>query len=422
MARKSGLLLGALLALTFIGCSSSDDGARDAATGGTGGGPAGGTGSATGGTSATGSSESASGSTTGSAGGPAGSGGGAASSGTGGAGAGGTGGGPPETPSCMGSVAKKVPLVDDPFTADPSAHVFDGKLYFYPSHDIDSGIPEDNDGSHFDMKDYHVYSFDDTTCAITDHGVALALSGVPWAQKQLWAPDAAYKNGTYYLVFPAKDKSGIFRIGIATSSSPTGPFTAEPQPIAGSFSIDPALFIDDDGSAYLYFGGLMGGQLERWRTGEYNAGGRGPGNNEPALGPRVAKLSADLKSIDGSVSEIRINDANGSALTAGDTNRRFFEAAWLHKRNGVYYLSYSTGDTHYIVYATSDNPTGPFTYRGRVLSPPSGWTTHHSIVEFKGDWFLFYHENANSGKTHLRSVELADLTYAEDGSIPTITP
>ncbi|MGK4007992.1 family 43 glycosylhydrolase [Sorangium sp. So ce1036] len=272
------------------------------------------------------------------------------------------------------------------------------------------------------MRDYHVYSFDDVTCEVIDHGVALALGDVPWAQKQLWAPDAAYKNGTYYLVFPAKDSSGIFRIGVATSSSPTGPFKAEPEPIAGSFSIDPTVFIDDDGTAYLYFGGLMGGQLERWRTGTYNAGGTGPGSSEPALGPRVAKLSADLKSIDGDVSEIRINDASGNAITAGDTNRRFFEAAWLHKYDGTYYLSYSTGDTHYLVYATGDSPTGPFTYRGRLLNPPSGWTTHHSIVQFKGDWFLFYHENALSGKTHLRSVEIADLTHSADGTIPTIDP
>jgi beta-xylosidase len=322
----------------------------------------------------------------------------------------------------MGQVPKKQPLVTDLYTADPSAHVFDGKLYFYPSHDIETNVPSDNDGGHFDMKDYHVYSFDDVTCAVTDHGVALALDDVPWAQKQLWAPDAAYKDGTYHLVFPAKDSSGIFRIGVATSTSPTGPFTAEAQPIAGSFSIDPSVFIDDDGQAYLYFGGLMGGQLERWRTGTYNASGTGPGSNEPALGPRVAKLSADLKSIDGPITEISIRDPGGAALTAGDEARRFFEAAWMHKYDGTYYLSYSTGGTHYIVYATSDSPTGPFTYRGRILSPPSGWTTHHSIVEFKGDWFLFYHENALSGEDHLRSVQVADLTHAADGSIPTISP
>jgi hypothetical protein len=350
--------------------------------------------------------------------------GGAGSGGDGGASSGGGSGngGAPPTPSCMGSVMKKTPLVMSPYTADPSAHVFDGKLYFYPSHDIDTGVAEDNDGAQYDMKDYHVYSFDDATCKVTDHGVALALADVPWAQKQLWAPDAAYKNGKYHLVFPARDQSGIFRIGIATAASPIGPFTAEAQPLAGSFSIDPALFIDDDGSAYLYFGGLMGGQLEKWRTGQYVANGSGPADTEAALGPRVVKLAADLKSFDGSVSEVRINDSGGAALKAGDHDRRFFEAAWLHKRSGTYYLSYSTGDTHFIAYATGTSPTGPFTYRGRVLSPPSGWTTHHSIVQFKGDWLLFYHENALSGKNHLRSVQLADLSFAADGTIPTITP
>ncbi len=263
------------------------------------------------------------------------------------------------------------PLVSDIYTADPSAHVFNGKIYIYPSHDIDANVPEKDDGSHFAMKDYHILSMDSVGGPVTDHGVALDISDVPWVGRQLWAPDAAYKNGTYYLYFPAKDKQDIFRIGVATSTSPTGPFKAEPQPMEGSFSIDPAVYVDTDGSAYMYFGGIWGGQLQRWQTGKYDSTvGQEPTDSAaPALTPKVAKMSSDMKHFDGGVKDVQILDENGKPLTAGDHDRRFFEASWLHKHNGKYYFSYSTGDTHFINYAIGDSPYGPFTYKGVISEP-----------------------------------------------------
>jgi len=134
------------------------------------------------------------------------------------------------------------PLIKNIYTADPSAHVFNGKTYIYPSHDIETGTPENDNGDHFDMKDYHILSMGSPTGKVKDNGVALSVKDIPWAGRQLWAPDAAYKNGTYYLYFPVKDKKDVFRIGVATSSSPVGPFKAQPQPIPGSFSIDPGFF------------------------------------------------------------------------------------------------------------------------------------------------------------------------------------
>ncbi|HYV54702.1 MAG TPA: family 43 glycosylhydrolase, partial [Chitinophagaceae bacterium] len=131
------------------------------------------------------------------------------------------------------------PLVKHIYTADPSAHVFNGKIYIYPSHDIENDIPFDDLGSHFAMEDYHVLSMDNPYGKATDHGVALHIKDVPWADQQMWAPDAAEKNGRYYLYFPAKDHQGIFRIGVATSSSPAGPFVPQPEPMKESFSIDP---------------------------------------------------------------------------------------------------------------------------------------------------------------------------------------
>lgn len=317
--------------------------------------------------------------------------------------------------------ALAAPLVTHIYTADPSAHVFEGRIYIYPSHDIEAGIPEKDDGSHFAMKDYHVLSMDSVGGEVTDHGVALTIEDVPWAGRQLWAPDAAHKNGRYYFYFPAKDKEDIFRIGVATGGSPGGPFKAEEKPIEGSYSMDPAVFEDTDGTYYMYFGGIWGGQLQRWSTGKYNPEDEYPADDQPALTPKMARMSPDMLQFDEEVRDVQILDENGNPLLAGDNDRRFFEAAWVHKYNGRYYFSYSTGDTHNIAYATGDSPYGPFTYQGLILKPVLGWTNHHSIVEHNGKWYLFYHDSSLSGgKTHLRSVKVTELTHRPDGSIETI--
>ena len=313
------------------------------------------------------------------------------------------------------------PLISEIYTADPSAHVFDGKLYIYPSHDIDSGITTDGEGDKFDMKDYRVLSMDSADSAATLHDVALKLEDIPWASRQLWAPDAAEKDGKFFLYFPAKNKDGLFQIGVATSDSPTGPFKAEPEPIKGSFSVDPAVFKDDDGAYYMYFGGIWGGQLQRWASGTYVADDKYPASNEPALSPKIAKLTDDLLQFAEAPKDVQIIDGGGVPLLGTDTNRRFFEAAWVHKFNGKYYLSYSTGDTHYIAYAIGDSPYGPFTYKGVVLTPVLGWTTHHSIVQHNGKWLLFYHDTqVSNGTTYLRNVKVTELTHLDDGSIQTV--
>jgi len=137
-------------------------------------------------------------------------------------------------PLVKGKKYQSQPLVKHIYTADPSAHVFNGKVYIYPSHDIEAGVPENDNGGHFAMRDYPILSLNKIGGKVTDHGVALDIKNIPWAGRQLWAPDAAYKNGTYYLYFPVKDKLDIFRIGVATSKSPTGPFKAAATPIKGS--------------------------------------------------------------------------------------------------------------------------------------------------------------------------------------------
>ncbi len=312
-------------------------------------------------------------------------------------------------------------LFPDDYMADPSAHVFDGKLFIYPSHDWESGVPENDNGDHFNMKDYHAFSMDDINGEVIDHGKILEVDDIPWAGRQLWDSDVAHKDGKYYLYFSLKDENDIFRIGVAISDKPEGPFIPQPNPIEGSYSIDPCVF-EDDGEYFMYFGGIWGGQLQHYRNNKHLGRENFPDDNEPALCPKVVKIADGMLEFAEEPRDLLIVDENGEPITQGDTERRFFEASWMHKYNGKYYFSYSTGDTHMICYAVGDNPYGPFVYQGVVLTPVVGWTTHHSIVEFKGKWYLFYHDCVPSnGKTWLRSMKVVELEYNNNGSIKTIS-
>jgi hypothetical protein len=305
--------------------------------------------------------------------------------------------------------------------ADPAVHVFDGKLYIYPSHDRESGIPENDNGDHFDMNDYHVFSTSDIENEpLTDHCVVLKVSDIPWAGRQLWDCDVACKNGQYFMYYPLKDKTDIFRIGVAIAGNPAGPFIPQPDPIRGSYSIDPAVFEDTDGTHYMYFGGLWGGQLQRYKDNKALESAYLPSGDELALPSRVVRLADDMLGFAEEPRPVTILNPDGTPMKASQENR-FFEASWMHLYKGKYYFSYSTGDTHLLCYATGDNPYGPFTYQGVILTPVVGWTTHHAIAEFKGKWYLFHHDSVPSGgRTWLRSLKVVELEYNADGTIQPI--
>ena len=337
-------------------------------------------------------------------------------------------------------------LFPNDYMADPSVNVFNGRLYVYPSHDWDSGECFDDDGGHFQMRDYHVLSMDDVMDGeVTDHGGILDIEQVPWAEKQMWDNDVVEKNGKYYLIFSAKDYSGMFRLGVAVSDTPEGPFRPEEHPIRGSFSIDPCVFKDDDGEIYCYFGGIWGGQLQ-WRAplaapyapiaqpdsapapADAADLGHAPDKKTelfapagaPALSSYVVRMTDDVLQFNEAPRPVLIVDENGEPLKADDPHR-FFEASWMHKQNGKYYFSYSTGDSHYLCYAVGDNPYGPFTYQGVILDPVVGWTTHHSIVEYKGQWYLFHHDCVPSNDiTWLRSLKVMPIEFDENGKIKTM--
>lgn len=306
--------------------------------------------------------------------------------------------------------------------ADPSANVFNGKLYIYPSHDRDSGEAFDDDGGHFQMQDYHVLRIDGDpmTAPVDDCGCILHVDDVPWAEKQMWDNDVVEKNGKYYLIFSAKDYNGVFHLGVAVADKPEGPFVPQPDPIRKSYSIDPCVFKDDDGQVYVYFGGIWGGQLQWYRDNKALKNEYLPEGSEAPLPSRVARMTDDCLQFAEMPKAVLIVDDNGKPLPADDPHR-FFEASWMHKKDGRYYFSYSTGDSHLLCYAVGDNPYGPFTYKGVILEPVVGWTTHHSIVEYQGHWWLFHHDCVPSNDTTwLRSLKVAELFYDAEGNIPTI--
>lgn len=265
------------------------------------------------------------------------------------------------------------PIITTMYTADPSGHVWaDGRFWLYPSHDR-------NDAQWWDMTDWHVFSSDDLV-TWTDHGACLSLSDIPFAKSAAWAPDCAYRNGTYYFYFPVSSvssNSNTDRIGVATSSNPYGPFTVVPTPlVSGEGAFDPCVFIDDDGQAYLYCG-----------------------QNTAYVG----KLKPSMTELDGPLQPI--GGADG-----------FFEGIWLHKRNGIYYLSYSMNGN--IGYGMGTSPLGPFVYKGIVLTWTGTTTIHSSIVEYRGDWLMFYHNQALAGGNMFKRSVCADyLHYNSDGTM-----
>ena len=288
---------------------------------------------------------------------------------------------------------------------------------------MEHDVPDDDDGEQYIMEDYHVLSMDSLDAECIDNGLALSMHDVPWVSRQMWAPDAVCKNGRYYLVFPAKDKDGIFRLGVAESDSPVGPFSPQKDYIKGSYSIDPAVLVDDDGRTYCYYGGLWGGQLEMWQKGSFNPDEPRPSGDDPAIGPMFAEFSDDMTAFISEPKHLLITDENGEPLKAKDEERRYFEGPWVHKYNGKYYLSYSTGSTHFLCYAEGDRPDGPFRYRGRIMEPVLGWTTHHSILKIGNEWYIFYHDcELSGGVTHERCVKYTKLNIDKDGGIETIHP
>jgi len=277
------------------------------------------------------------------------------------------------------------PLITDQFTADPTARVFEGKIYVYPSHDIPAA-PGRGRAGWFVMEDYHVFSSENLT-DWTDHGVILNQTNVPWLNRKsfdMWAPDCLFKNGKYYFYFPAGG-----RIGVAIAEKPYGPFKPELQPIAGANGIDPGLLMDDDGSSYIF-----------WARGSFT----------------VAKLKDNMVEL----------EAPGQ-MVANLPTVGLIEGPFPFKRNGIYYLTYPhvQNKIERLEYATSTNPMGPYKQAGVLMdeSPSGCWTVHQSVVQYKGQWYLFYHDRDLSPDFEKnRSIRADYMYFNNDGSIKKVIP
>ncbi|RYY52958.1 MAG: alpha-N-arabinofuranosidase [Chitinophagaceae bacterium] len=287
------------------------------------------------------------------------------------------------------------PIIRDQFSADPTARVFNDRVYIYPSHDI-LAKPGQGRPNWFCMEDYHVFSSDNLT-DWTDHGMIVTQNAVPWVKPDsysMWAPDCIYRNGKYYFYFPSTPKDTMingrgFTVGVAVSDKPEGPFIPQAGPVIGVKGIDPNVFIDDDGQAYLYWsqGSIFGAKLK----------------------DNMVELDAEVK---------KLSDFPTKGL---------IEGPFLFKRNGIYYMTYPhvENKTERLEYATSESPLGPFRFAGVIMdeSPNGCWTNHQSLVQFRNQWYLFYHHNDYSPSfDKARSVRADSLSFNDDGTIRKVIP
>jgi len=292
------------------------------------------------------------------------------------------------------SVFAQNPLITNQFTADPSARVFGDRVYVYPSHDIPPA-PGKGRANWFVMEDYHVFSSDNLT-DWTDHGMIVHQNKVPWVKPEsysMWAPDCIKRNGKFYFYFPSTPADTTqgrgFAIGVAIADQPAGPFIPQSSPIKNVKGIDPNVFIDKDGQAYLY-----------WSQGNIYG----------------AKLKDNMLEL-----------ASEPVVLQELPNKGLKEGPYLFERNGIYYMTYPHVENKIerLEYAVGNSPLGPFKFSGVIMdeSPSGCWTNHHSIINFKNQWYLFYHHNdlsPNFDKN--RSIRADSLFFNSDGAIRKVKP
>lgn len=292
----------------------------------------------------------------------------------------------------------KNPIIQSIYTADPAPMVLGDTLWLYTTHDEDELV---ND--FYTMVDWRCFSTRDMV-HWTDHGKVFSLADIPWADDRAWAPQAAERNGRFYLYCPVHKKDGGMAIAVGVSDHPAGPFRDIGRPLIdeGDWNdIDPTVFIDDDGQAYLYFG-------------------------NPEL--RYVLLNEDMISYNEEIGIVRIPMTEESFAKGGHmTGTSYGEGPWFYKRNGIYYMVYAAfaegkGHNEHLAYSTAPTPTGPWKYGGVLMTEEGGvFTNHPGIADFKGHSYLFYHTGElPGGSLFHRSVCVAEFTYNQDGSISTI--
>ncbi len=287
------------------------------------------------------------------------------------------------------------PIIQNLYSADPAPMVYKDRVYLYTSHD------EDKNTGGFTMQNWMCYSSTDMV-NWTDHGIVASLKDLNWhgANNGAWAPQCVERNGKFYLYVPIQGHG----IGVLVADNPLGPFK---DPINkalvhahGWDDIDPTAFVDSDGQAYLYWG-------------------------NPNLW--YVKLNENMTSYSGNVVEVKLTEASFGKRTVYNAKRptSYEEGPFFYKRNDLYYMVFAVGppSPEHIAHSTSTGPTGPWTYRGLIMTsiPKGAFTNHPGVCDFKGNSYLFYHNQALSGDGYKRSVCVEQFTYKSDGSIPQIS-
>jgi arabinoxylan arabinofuranohydrolase len=289
------------------------------------------------------------------------------------------------------------PIIQTIYTADPAPMVHNDTVWLYTGHDEDKS-------TWFTMKEWRCYSSTDMV-NWRDHGSPLSLKTFSWAEKDAWAGQCIYRNGKFYWYVPINAKGKGMSIGIAVSDRPDGPFIdalGKPFIHSGSGDIDPTVFIDDDGQAYLYWG-------------------------NPYL--KYVKLNEDMISYSGDIVTVPLTK-EGFNVRYKDADKRpsaYEEGPWFYKRKGLYYLLYPAGGVpEHLAYSTSSGSTGPWQYRDTIMTiikKGGAFTNHPGVIDYKGRSYFFYHNGAlPGGGGFTRSVCVDEFQYNADGTIPRIEP
>jgi MYXO-CTERM domain-containing protein len=287
------------------------------------------------------------------------------------------------------------PIVQTSYTADPAPMIYNGTLYLYTSHDEDVTV-----NNFFTMNDWRLYSTVDMV-NWTDLGSPASYKTYSWGTGDAWAPQGVPRNGKFYLYTPINNSTGS-KIGVLVSDNPAGPFTdplGKALVSTGTGDIDPTVYIDDDGQAYLYWG-----NPDLW----------------------YVKLNSDMISYPGSPTQTNLTTAGFGVRSNSDRATAYEEGPWFYKRNSLYYIVYpADGTPEKISYTTSSGPLGPWTFGGDIMAKESGtgstFTNHPGVIDYKGKSYFFYHNGAlPGGGDYKRSVCVEEFTYNSDGSIPTI--
>jgi hypothetical protein len=283
------------------------------------------------------------------------------------------------------------PIIQTIYTADPAPFIYNDRIWLYTGHDEDGSTT-------FNMRDWRLFSSSDMV-NWQHHGSPMSLATFKWARSDAWAGHVTSRNGKFYWYVPVNRQGGGKAIGVAVSTNVTGPWTdAIGKPLVENGQIDPAVFIDDDGQAYLYWG-----NPDLW----------------------YVKLNPDMVTYSGAPTKIQLTTA-GFGSRSGNAQRptTFEEAPWVYKRNGIYYLIYAANCcSEDIRYSTStQGPLGPWTYRGVLMATEGrSFTNHPGIVDYKNGSYFFYHNGAlDGGSGYTRSVAVEKFEYKADGTIPTL--